>query len=180
MTHLFSAFIFVGIMLEMFEINNLRLTSIKKRTIANVATSLLVSGVIYGVFLIAGWYSSSLVEELIVPVKNEAVTILVLLIVFYAYVRRNKYNDAGQLIYGSLPLYSLILVARAILHLISGFCLSLFMTNIQTFILSYAWGILLFSIAVILTKKSPIQIFGIPVGYIKMAAYCLSIIFIYT
>ncbi len=171
---LFAPFILLGIILEMYQLNRARFVAIPKKNIVAAITSVLTSGLIYGIFITAGWYAKSLMPDLS-DFWNRLIALVVLvLIILYSIMRDRKYNKAGKMIYSNFNLFALIAVARGIMHLMSGFVLALLNVNGQWFLYSYLLGILLFGVGVILAKGEKVHIFGISVEYIKIFTYSIA------
>ncbi|ALO16058.1 hypothetical protein L21SP5_02430 [Salinivirga cyanobacteriivorans] len=174
MDHLFAAFIIIGVMLEIYELNRARLVALPTRKFSALLTSLLSSALVYGLFMIAGFYAQTLLPELgVVAQKGVAVT-LIAVVVAYSLFRDKRYNKAGKMVYGNFNLFVLISVGRGILHLITGFILALMAVPGLWVLESYAFGIIIFGIGVILAKGDRVRIFGISVGYIKVVSYAIA------
>ncbi len=178
MDQLFAAFIIIGVMLEIYEINRARLVSMPDRGVSAVITSLLASAIVYGLFIIAGWYAEALLPEIGTVATKTLTVSLIAVIVGYSLFRDRRYNKAGKMIYGNFNLFLLITVGRGILHLITGFILALMAVRGLWLLESYAFGVLVFGIGVILAKGDRVRIFGISVGYIKIVSYAIATLLI--
>ncbi len=174
MGQLFAPFILVGIVLEMYQLNRARFVALPQKKITSAITSVLTSGLIYGVFILSGWLARSLMPELSILWQKIIAIVILLLIIFYSIMRDSRYNKAGKMIYSNFNLFALIAVARGIMHLMTGFLLAMLNVNGQWFLQSYLLGILIFGLGVILAKGEKVHIFGISVGYIKIITYTIA------
>lgn len=178
MDQLFAAFIIIGVMLEIYELNRARFVAMPDNKLPALVTSMLTSAIIYGLFIIAGWYAEGLLPEL-TPFTEQIVAIaLIAVIVAYSLFRDKRYNKAGKMIYGNFNLFLLISVGRGILHIITGFILALMAVRMLWVLESYAFGVFVFGIGVILAKGDRVRIFGISVGYIKVVSYAIATLLI--
>lgn len=178
MGQLFSAFIILGVILELFEHNRARYVALPHKKVDLFLTSLVSSSIIYLLFIVAGWYASLLMPEMTNLTSTIVSVIALTLLIVYNFIRDSKYVSAGNMIYGNFKLFALISIGRGVLHLLTGFVLALLGVDLFWMFQSYGLGIILFGLAVILAKGDKIKIFGIAVGYIKVSAFIIAAVLI--
>jgi hypothetical protein len=179
MEQLFAAFIVLGVILELFEHNRARYVALNSKRIELFLSSLISSSVIYLLFIIAGWFATALLPELNEVTEFVLSLIILTLLIVYNFLRDRRYVSAGKMIYANFNLFVLVSVGRGVLQILTGFLLALLSVDLLWFVSSFALGIVLFGLAVILAKGDKISIFGIAIGYIKISAFILSGIIIF-
>ncbi|PLX17874.1 MAG: hypothetical protein C0599_13170 [Salinivirgaceae bacterium] len=179
MEQLFAAFITLGVILELFEHNRARYVAVSGKKLELYITSVISSSIIYLLFIIAGWYATELLPDLSAVTGFILSLVVLTLLIVYNFLRDRRYVSAGKMIYANFKLFMLVSVGRGILQVLTGFLMALLSVDLLWFVSSFALGVVLFGLAVILAKGDKISIFGIAIGYIKISAFILAGILIF-
>lgn len=179
MNQVFVAFIIIAIMLELFKLNRLRIVNTSSKNVFSVLSSIITTGLIYGIFILSGWYAQKLLPEFSVIVEKIISVTLLGVMIAYVVLRDKRYNQAGKLIYENFNLFVLVAVGRGVVHIITGFIMAIMHTGIVWLMQSYALGVVLFGLGAVMAKGEQIRIFGISVGYIKIVAYTIAAFLIF-
>jgi len=177
--------ILIGILFEMFVLETTRLSFINKKTVREIIVTAVFATAMYMLFLTLGWQLGKLFLAGFIRNKYLMCGMIALLII-HAIIQENRRLPKGlMLIYQNYILFLGIVLAKSIVHLISGaifYTMDLF-THVffHWILISTTFFSLISVLQLILSAKfnySGMRIFGIPIGKLKILLYIVSFILV--
>ena len=179
MSKLYIGLIICGVLLEMFDLVIRRTIYFKTNRFLKVFLTVILSGVIYLSFILGGYYAGVLFPKFSLFTQKIIAVFFLGVVMLYAVFRGKQYLNAGKLIYQNMAMYVMLLVGRAIIHLLTGVALYLIVSDIQIVLLTYVWAVFLFSLIVMFVKTDTIKVFGLNFEMFKLLLYAIAIILIF-
>ncbi|MDD2563680.1 MAG: hypothetical protein PHU27_05640 [Salinivirgaceae bacterium] len=175
-----ALFILLGILFEMFSLQATRLVYINRKTVTEVLITIFGTTIMYVVFLSLGWlFGKYFLKGFTLIPDKILIGAMILIILLHAIVRDRKKIASASLLYQNLVFYFGIVLAKSIMHIVSGalfYKMDLFTHVFFNWILL---GTAVFSIISVTLTYPSMKIFGLSVDRLKIALYAIAFILLF-
>ena len=172
--------ILIGILFEMFSLEATRLSYINKKTVREILVTVIGTTAMYVLFLTLGWLVGKyfLKGFNLFPLKYLLCGMIAMIIIHAILQERRKLPASGALLYQNQLLYFGIVLAKSIIHIISGaifYKMDLFTHVFFNWILI---STTVFSLISIVLTYPSMRIFGFSIGKLKILLYIIAFIIV--
>ncbi len=175
-----ALFILLGILFEMFSLQATRLSFINRKTIPEILLTIFGTTGMYLLSLTIGWYVSKfLLKDFTLLPDKILVGIMIVLLLTHAILRDRKKIISAQLLCQNGIFYFGIVLAKSIMHIVSGaifYKMDLFTHVFFNWILL---GTTVFSLISVTLTYPRMRIFGLSVDHLKIALYSVSLLLLF-
>lgn len=175
-----ALFILLGILFEMFAVQATRLSYINKKTITEMLTTILGTTVMYVSFLSVGWLVGKYFLRGFTLFSDKIlIGAMILIILIHAVLRDRKRISSASLLYQNIVFYFGIVLAKSIMHIVSGalfYKMDLFTHVFFNWILL---GTTVFSIISVTLTYPRMRIFGLTIDHLKIALYSIAFVLLF-
>jgi hypothetical protein len=170
----------MGILFEMFSLQATRLSFINRKTIPDFLLTIFGTTALYILFLTLGWYAGKFFLRGFTLLPDKIVIgIMIVLLLTHAIMRDRKKIISAQLLYQNSIFYFGIVLAKSIMHIVSGAIF--YKMDLFTHVF-FNWILLsttVFSLISVTLTYPRMRIFGLSVDHLKIALYSIALLLLF-
>jgi hypothetical protein len=175
-----ALFILLGILFEMFSLEATRLSFINRKTVTDIILTVLGTTGLYILFLTLGWFAGKFFLKGFTLLPDRIlIGIMIVLLLTHAILRDRKKIISAQLLYQNSIFYFGIVLAKSIMHIVSGAIF--YKMDLFTHVF-FNWILLsttVFSLISVTLTYPRMRIFGLSVDHLKIAFYAISLVILF-
>ncbi|MGI6478490.1 MAG: hypothetical protein ACOX0M_03495 [Salinivirgaceae bacterium] len=175
-----ALFILLGILFEMFSLEATRLSFINRKTVLNIVVTVLGTTTMYVVFLTLGWLTGKYLLKNITLIPDKIlIGSMIAILLAHSILRARKKIVSTGLLFQNTIFYFGIVLAKSIVHIISGaifYKMDLFTHVFFNWILL---GTTVFSLISVILTYPRMRLFGLTMEQLKIVLYSISLLLLF-